>query len=331
MYEFAFPWLFVTLPLPLLVLWLVPAYRKSQDSVRVPFFQRVVNLTGQRPQKGAVILQRLLFQKIWVPASWLLLVVAMAKPLWIGDPIELTKSARDLMVSVDLSGSMGTQDFKLADGTEISRLAAVKQVLAEFAEQRQHDRLGMIVFGDSPYLQTPFTEDHATWLTLLQETEIGMAGQSTMFGDAIGLAIKLFDGSETDNRVLIMLTDGNDTGSKVPPIEAAKVAAHNNVTIYTIAVGNPEAVGEEAVELEVMKSVADITGGNAYQALDRAELEQVYQDISRLEPEMHETLSFRPRQSMHHYPVGIILVGYTAFFSLMTIQTLVRNRRAPLV
>ncbi len=326
MFEFAYPWMFVLLALPLLVRWLAPVYQESQDSIRVPFFQRLVALTGQAPKKGAVVLQRVLFQKLWVPITWVLLVVALAKPLWVGEPIEHTKSARDLMVAVDLSGSMETADFKAVDGEAISRLAAVKQVLAEFSEQREHDRLGLIVFGDSPYLQAPFTEDHRTWLTLLNETEIAMAGQSTMFGDAIGLAIKLFESSETENRVLIVLTDGNDTGSKVPPVEAAKVADSKQVTIYTIAVGNPNTAGEEALDLEVMQSIADITGGRSYQAMDRMQLQQIYKDIAELEPEEYETLSFRPRHSLHHYPVSIIIIGYLLFFILMTIRAQRENR-----
>ena len=326
MFEFANPWMFLALPVPLLVRWLVPAYQETQDSIRVPFFHRLVELTGQAPRKGAVILQRVFFQKVWVPITWVLLVTAMAEPLWVGEPIEHTKSARDLMVAVDLSGSMEIADFKAADGKEISRLEAVKQVLAEFAEQREHDRLGLIVFGDSPYLQVPFTEDHRTWLALLDETEIAMAGQSTMFGDAIGLAIKLFESSETENRVLIVLTDGNDTGSKVPPVEAAKVAESKNVTIYSIAIGNPDTVGEEALDLQVMQSIADITGGESYQALDREQLQQIYKDIAKLEPEEHETLSFRPRQSLHHYLLSIIIIGYLLFFTLMTLRVqLARN------
>lgn len=320
MFEFSYPWIFLLLPLPLLVRWLVPAYQESQDSIRVPFFQRLVELTGQKPKKGAVILQRVLFQKLWVPMSWMLVVCALAKPLWIGEPIEHTKSARDLMVAVDLSGSMEIADFKGDDGKQISRLDAVKQVLAEFAEQREHDRLGLIVFGDSPYLQAPFTDDHRTWLKLLDETEIAMAGQSTMFGDAIGLAIKLFEASNTESRVLIVLTDGNDTGSKVPPVEAAKVAESKNVTVYTIAIGDPETVGEEALDLEVMQSIAEITGGAFYQALDSAQLQQVYKDIAALEPEEYESLSFRPRQSLHHYPLSIIIIGYLLFFMLMTLR-----------
>ncbi len=327
MFEFASPWLFLLLPLPLLVYYFAPAYQESQDSIRVPFFQRLVTLTGEKPQKGAVVMRRVLFQKFWVPTSWVLLVSAMAQPLWVGDAIEHTRSARDLMIAVDISGSMEIADFSAADGRQISRLAAVKQVLGEFAEQRKHDRLGLIVFGDSAYLQAPFTEDHKTWLALLDESEIAMAGQSTMFGDAIGLAIKLFETSETENRVLIVLTDGNDTGSKVPPVEAAKVAAYKRVTIYTIAVGDPETVGDEALDLEAMKAVAEITGGASYHALDREQLEHIYQNIAQLEPETYNTLSFRPRQSLHHYPLAIIISGYILFFSAMTLSTQISRRR----
>ncbi len=325
MFEFAYPLLFLFLPLPLLVYWLSPVYQESQDSVRVPFFQRLVELTGQKPSKGAVVLQRVIFQKFWVPITWLLVITALARPEWIGEPIEQTKSARDLMVAVDLSGSMETKDFRTTDGVEISRLAAVKQVLAEFIDQREHDRLGLIVFGDSPYLQAPFTQDHAAWITLLNETEIAMAGQSTMFGDAIGLAIKLFEYSETDNRVLIVLTDGNDTGSKVPPIEAAKVAEHKGVTIYTIAIGNPETSGDEALDMGAMEAIADITGGGFYQALERVQLQKAYQDIARLEPEEFETLSYRPRYSLHHYPLAVVISGYLLFFVAMTLLSRFRK------
>ncbi len=326
MFEFVYPWMFALLPLPLLVVWLWPAYRESQDSVRVPFFQRLVSLTGQKPEKGAATLQRVWFQRIWVPLSWILLVLALAKPEWVGEAVEQNKSARDLMVAVDLSGSMEVKDFTAGDGSMISRLEAVKQVLAEFADQREHDRLGLIVFGDSPYLQAPFTDDHPAWIKLLNETQIGMAGQSTLFGDAIGLAIKLFESSKTESRVLIVLTDGNDTGSKVPPIEAAKVAADKAVTIYSIAIGDPLTQGEEALDLEVLSAIAEITGGGFYQALDRAQLEAAYGAIDSLEPALYQTLSYRPRISLHHYPLAILISGYLVFLMLMTFLSWRRSR-----
>ena len=123
---------------------------------------------------------------------------------------------------------------------------------------------------------------------------------------------------QTENRVLIVLTDGNDTGSKVPPIDAAKVAKQYDVVIYTIAIGDPKTVGEEALDIESLKRISEITGGAYYQALDRQQLANIYQKINALEPALFESLSYRPKQSLHHYTFAIVMVGYLLFFMLMT-------------
>jgi Ca-activated chloride channel family protein len=162
-------------------------------------------------------------------------------------------------------------------------------------------------------LQTPFTDDHLVWSQLLNQTEIGMAGQSTVFGDAIGLAIKLFRESESDNRVLIILTDGNDTGSTVPPVDAAKVAAANDIRIYSIAIGDPASVGEEALDLDTIRRVSQVTGGRDFEALDREQLRAAYQAIGEMEPELYESISFRPRQSLHWLPLALPVVLYLIY------------------
>ena len=320
MIELAHPLWLLLLPLPLLLRRL-PAFKHRRDSVKVPFFSRLVELSEESPQTGAVVLMRSSLQKILVVFTWLCLVLAAAKPEWVSAPIEQTRSARDLMVAVDLSGSMQATDFSTPDGQQLDRLQAVKLVLAELSRQRAGDRLGLIVFGSAPYLQAPFTEDHDTWRTLLEETEIGMAGQSTVFGDAIGLAIHLFEKSDTSNRVLIMLTDGNDTGSKVPPVEAAKVARSRDIRIYTIAIGDPTSVGEEELDITTLKRVAELTGGAYFQALDRAELARAYAAIGELEPELYESTSFRPRYSLHHIPVALVMLYYGIYHLASAITT----------
>lgn len=312
MLELAHPWALALLLLPLLMR-LLPAYREHRDSIRVPFFDKLVELSEQRPGSGAVIPQRDRTQRALVVFMWLCLVLGAAKPEWIGAPVEQQKSGRDLMLAVDLSGSMETMDFVLPKGDRVNRLDAVKEVLAELAKQRSSDRLGLIVFGSAAYLQAPFTDDHAVWQQLLAETGIGMAGQSTVFGDAIGLAIKLFRESDSDNRVLIMLTDGNDTGSTVPPVDAAKVAAAQGIRIYTIAVGDPAAAGEEALDIDTIARVSEVTGGQYFQALDQTQLQAAYQAIAGLEPRLYETVSFRPRQSLHWLPIGVALLLYTLY------------------
>jgi len=230
------------------------------------------------------------------------------------------------MIAVDLSGSMSAADFTLPDGSAINRLQAVKRVLADFVAQREHDRLGLVLFADAPYLQVPFSEDHNTWLSLLDEAEIGMAGQSTVFGDSIGLAIKLFNNSDAKNRTLIVLTDGNDTGSLVPPIEAARVAAANQIRIYIIAVGDPQTIGEEAMDMQTIRSVVELTGGQYFEALNNEELVRASNVINELEEDQFEVLSYRPRISLHYYPVMLVAILYLLFHSAMALQ-LIRQRR----
>lgn len=327
MIEFAHSDLFWLLLLPLLML-LLPAYKQRQASVRVPFFDRVAELSGQQKQQASLVRRRNTIQKLLVGLTWLALVTAAAKPEWVGEPVEQIKSGRDLMIAVDLSGSMSAADFTLPDGSAINRLQAVKRVLADFVAQRQHDRLGLLLFADAPYLQVPFSEDHNTWLSLLAEAEIGMAGQSTVFGDSIGLAIKLFNNSDAKNRTLIVLTDGNDTGSLVPPIEAARVAAANQIRIYIIAVGDPQTIGEEAMDMQTIRSVVELTGGQYFEALNSEELVRASNVINELEEDQFEVLSYRPRISLHYYPVMLVAILYLLFHSAMALRLIGQRRTA---
>lgn len=320
MIEFVYPACFILVLLPLLVFWFGAPYKEKKQSVYVPHFQSLVTVSGQTPQQGAVILARKRIQTVLLIISWCCLVTALAKPEIVGPVVTQEKSARDLMIAVDLSGSMSVTDFTTQSGEKVDRLTAVKTVLKEFAAGRQSDRLGLILFGDAPYLQSPFTSDLATWLNLLDEAQLGLAGQSTAFGDAIGLSIGAFKQAQTKNRVLIVLTDGNDTASKVPPIDAAKVAASEEIKIYTIAMGDPAAVGEEKVDTDVLKAIAEQSGGAFYQALDRVQLQQVYQQINQLEPELFDSQSFRPRTSIHHYPLIAFFLIYFMALGVVSVR-----------
>ena len=325
MFELTHAWALLLLPLPLLMR-LLPAYKETRDSVRVPFFNKLVQLSEETPQQGAQILQRDRAQRFLVGFMWLCLVLGATQPQWVGPPVEQQKSGRDLMIAVDLSGSMETSDFVAPNGQTMNRLQAVKNVLEDLAVERASDRLGLIVFGNAPFLQVPFTDDHQVWSQLLEETDIGMAGQSTVFGDAIGLAIKLFQESGSSNRVLIMLTDGNDTGSTVPPIDAAKVATAHDIRIYTIAIGDPRSVGEDALDMETIERVSRITGGKHFQALDQAALALAYKAIAELEPSLYETVSYRPRSSLHWLPIGLALFLYSVYHGISTWRTWRRMR-----
>lgn len=306
MLEFLNPLVLLLLPLPLLVQRFAPAMRSAEDVLRVPFFPRLQRLNEKLALPASTSTRKPWWELLWLYLCWACVLIALAEPIWLGDPVERRRSARDVLVAVDLSQSMQTQDFRSADGQALTRLAAVKSVLQSFVSAREHDRLGLILFGDGAYLQAPFTEDHHAWLTLLNEAQIGMAGQSTRFGDAIGLAIRIFSQSRNDNRVLLVLTDGNDTGSMVPPVEAARIAAHEGIRIYTIAVGDPETSGEQALDVETLQRIAELTEGAYYQALDNQRLITVSQQIAAMEPELFETLNYRPRQQLLQWPVMLL-------------------------
>ena len=325
--QWAMPWALLMLPLPLLMRQL-PPYREAQNAVRVPFFERLLEASEARRERGAMTPRRLRSQQLLVVLMWLALVLAAAKPQWVGDPIEQQRAGRDLMVAVDLSGSMETKDFTNQAGEQVDRLTAVKSVLARLANERPGDRLGLIVFGNQAFLQSPFTEDHRTWYTLLEETRIRMAGPSTSLGDAVGLAIKLFRDADTDKRVLLVLTDGNDTGSMVPPVDAARIAASERIKIYPIAIGDPSAVGEEAIDKKTLLRMAEVTGGQAFEALDRGQLDAIFKLLDDLEPSVFESVSFRPQVDLHWLPLAAVVLLYLVmrlFFGLARYQPATRR------
>lgn len=310
MIEFAQPWAALLLPIPIVVYYLAPPHRETLDALQVPYFEGLVAVSGKKPGAGASVLRRRRLQTVINSIAWCLLVAALAAPENVGPPVNVNKSARDLMLALDLSGSMEAKDISLDSDAPINRLTAAKAVLQDFAARRSGDRLGLIVFGNNAYLQSPFTDDLPTWSTLLDETEVAMAGQSTALGDAIGLAISLFQESATRNRVLVVLTDGNDTGSRVPPLDAAVIAAAEDVTIYTVAVGDPATIGEDALDLETLEDVAKSTGGATFQAQDGEALRDAYTRIDALEPAEYDTLSYRPRSRVFHWPLGAFALLY---------------------
>jgi len=308
MLQFAHPWLFALAPLPWFVAMFAPPFREKLVTVRVSFLDRVARLTGQTSTNAGSAPRRPLLQLFADTLVWLLLVAASARPQWIEEPIIFEQPMRDLLVAVDLSGSMDTVDFTNAAGDSVDRLSAVKEILSDFLGRRSDDRIGLIVFGSAAFVQVPFTDDTAVVQQLLDETAVGMAGPRTMFGDAIGLAITLFERSELEDRVLIIATDGNDTGSQVPPARAAEIARDQEIVIYTIGIGDPEAAGEEALDEVALRAVATTTGGRYFHAAERAHLVEVYNEIDRLAPRKVDTLSYRPQRDLFHWPLGAALL-----------------------
>jgi Ca-activated chloride channel homolog len=327
MLAFADPWFALMLPLPGLVFWLLPPREENRRAVRVPFFGLLVSLTGQQPRAGVVIGRRGLWRTASLMACWLLALGALMRPQWIEPPLHRDKPARDLLLLVDLSGSMDTQDFTDASGRKVSRLVAVKQVLDEFLARRQGDRVGVVVFGNSAFTLVPFTTDLKLARELVQEMQVGMAGPRTALGDAIGLGVTLFARATVPARTMIALTDGNDTGSQVPPAEAARVAHDHKIVIHTVAVGDPTAAGEDKLDEAALKDVADTTGGGFYRALDRTELAGIYRRLDEIETRKVDTISFQPRAELFWLPLlgMVVLSMLSQALMLAPMRTLFRS------
>ena len=330
MISFAWPWLLLLLPLPLILWRVIPAAEVKQDAaLRVPFLE---DFTDAEASKRAYRRSRWRFW-LAVPA-WLLLVIAGARPQWLGEAIQLPLSGRDLMLAVDLSGSMQEQDF-IIGGERVDRLTATKWVAGDFIERRIGDRIGLILFGDRAYLQTPLTFDRKTVKTLLDEAAIGLAGKQTAIGDAIGLAIKRLKDEANQSRVLILLTDGANTAGEIEPEKAAELASRIGLKIYTIGIGADRMTvrslfGSQVINPSrdlnepVLKAIADSTGGRYFRAKNSEELAQIYQLLDQLEPVEKESQLFRPIKALYPWPLAIALL----LASLVLAIPLVREHRS---
>jgi Ca-activated chloride channel family protein len=326
--QFDWPLVFLLLPLPVAVYWLWPRARREEAALRVPFYADLQHLSGGQKRggrrgKGHLALLSLI---------WLSTVTAAAGPQWIGDPIRLPTSGRDLLLAVDLSGSMETADMVL-NGRQVNRITVIKAVVGDFVQRRQSDRLGLILFGTQAYLQAPLTFDRNTVNTLLQEARLGFAGEKTAIGDAIGLATKRLLERPEDSRVVILLTDGANTAGAIDPLQAAKLASQAGVKIYTIGLGADELVvpgifgnsfGARRVnpsidlDEQTLQAIADQTGGRYFRARDVQELANIYGELDLLEPAEQEAESFHPTEALFYWPLGLafLLSGLIAITQL---------------
>jgi len=250
----------------------------------------------------------------------------LAKPLYIGEPLSKEISQREVLISVDLSGSMSTKDFKDKNGTDIDRLEAVKMVLANFFKARKGEKIGLILFGNAAFVQAPFTQDLNALEHLLSELSIGMAGPQTAIGDSIGLAVKMFQDSNVTDRMLILMSDGDDTGSKVPPLTAAKLAQKNGVSIFPIAIGDPQNAGEHPIDTDTLQEIAKMTGGKFYYAWNSDELSDIYIQIDKLKPKEVKEITHRPKFDLFLYPLLGILFLLLGYGLLLFVQS-VKERR----
>jgi Ca-activated chloride channel family protein len=312
MFSFQWPWVFIAIFIPFVIYRFSKGVKHQQSALKVPFYGQLDNIEQQgneRLNKKHLSLLSLL---------WCLLVLAAAKPVWLGEPQPMMNSPRDLMLAVDISGSMETQDMQLGSD-RVDRLTGIKVVLDGFIKRRNQDRMGLILFADNAYIQTPLTMDHRTLATFLNQSQIGFAGQKTAIGDAIGLALKRMQKSPEKSRVLILLTDGANTAGTVTPLDAAKVAAKHGLKIYTLGFGADEMIvnsffGQKRVnpsadlDEDTLREIATLTGGKYFRARSIEELVGIYQLLDELEPQPQSSKVIVPRQSLFYWPLASALL-----------------------
>lgn len=317
----AWPWAFAALPVPLLLrrLWR-PAGDSAHDALRIPFYEALAALAppGMRVREsngGRVAALGLV---------WLLIVIAAARPQYLGDAADIPVTGRDLMLAVDISGSMEVPDL-VTEEQPVSRLQVVQEVAGQFIARRAGDRVGLILFGKRAYLQTPLTFDRATTRAMLEEAEIGLAGRETAIGDAIGVAVKHLRELPQDSRVLVLLTDGANTAGEITPMQGADLAKRFNVRIYTIGVGadvmdiggafgssvfnraiQPRRINPSVdLDEKLLEYIAQTTGGRYFRARDRDGLQQIYRELDALEPHAREDEVARPVTELYYWPLGL--------------------------
>lgn len=322
---FAWPWWLLALPLPWLARWLLPAARDGSAALKVPFGERLdaVAAVGGHGLRG-----RGPGWLMWT--AWILLCIAAARPQQLGDAVQPPQVGRDLMLALDLSGSMREPDMELG-GQPVDRLTAAKAVLSDFLDRRVGDRVGLLVFGRRAYALAPLTLDRATVRDQLADSVVGLAGQETAIGDAIALAVKRLRTQPAEQRVLILLTDGVNTAGAIEPKKAAELAQAEQVRVHTIAFGGDGALSVFGIKLPMpgagddidettLRAVAKQTGGRFFRARDTAELAGIYAEIDRLEPIQRPGQAVRPRIERYAWPLA-------AAFALALLAFALQGRR----
>jgi Ca-activated chloride channel family protein len=330
MLSLVWPWALALAPLPFVYRWLRKPSETKIQALRAPLLAAAAG--DQGTLKATTWYNRVLLFLLTV--CWLCTLLAVAQPVYVGEPVVLPANGRDILIAVDISGSMERDDMVIG-GKQVNRLVAVKAVVGDFVIKRTGDRLGLILFGEKAYLQTPLTFDRETMQTLLLEAQIGFAGNGTAIGDAIGLGVKRLQDRPKDHRVLILMTDGSSNAGELNPTEAADLARRAQVKIYTIGIGaerqesrglfgrnviNPSADLDEKTLIDI----ASATGGIYFRARDPKELTGIYEQLNQLEPIEQNSETIRPIASLFHWPLGVSFILSLAIAAA-------RSRRGSLV
>ena len=315
MLEFSWPWVFLALPLPLAIYWLVPRAPRQDAALRVPFYRQLVQLHTDASHNYTKNLLTLIACSL----IWVLVVIAGSRPQWVGEPIQIPTTGRDMMLTLDMSGSMEARDMFL-NNTQLSRFQVMKAVISDFVEKRTGDRLGLTLFAAHAYMLTPMTYDLNTVATMVAELEIGMIDESaTAIGDAIGLSIKNLRQQPENNRILILLTDGINNAGELTPLQAAQLARTEGIKMHIVGIasdqfgqrsmfGNRPGGLVSEIDDEAMQEAASMTGGLYFRARTLEDMIEIYDELDQMEPIEQDEQTYRPVTQLFHWPLGAALL-----------------------
>ncbi len=306
--EFSWPWIFLLLPLPLLL--------KQRRQGQVPTAIKVPPLLAEALDETDAS-QRHVFSldtmAMW--CAWLALLISLGQPWRPGDTVVQPVSGRALALAVDLSGSMERKDFTL-DGRTSDRLSVVKSVAGQFIDARGGDRISLVLFGREAFIASPLSFDLKAIGTILDSAGIGMAGRSTAIGDALGLAIKTLRDDPSPSKAILLLSDGTNNSGSAEPESAAAFARELGIRIHSIAMGSEDgdvprsgyATANSADLDEItLNAIADASGGSFFRARNSTELKEVYQEIDQLERTESDAPPVVLQQDLRHWPLLILL------------------------
>lgn len=311
-FEIAYKWVFLLLPLPLLAYWLLPVLRRRRTALIAPFFERAVNIAGGRPRRNSWVSARNFWMWLVMGLCWTCLLAAASSPRLVSQPGKKPKTVRSFLIAADISFSMAETDW-VVRGSRTSRWDAVKSLMKDFVLKRKSDQIALVVFGSNAYLQAPLTTDLPMISWLLDETEVGMAGQMTNIGDAIAFSMKILKADTIAQKVMFLLTDGVDTGTDILPLDAARAAAKDSVVIYTMGIGTTDRGSGYDLDEKTLKGIAMATGGQYFNAMNEQELAKVYETLDRLAPVTYEEEHYKPVTLLYYYPLALAALLALAF------------------
>jgi len=313
-FEIAHLWIFWLAPLPVLIYWLIPPFRMKSAALIIPDFTRAQQYTNQKPRATAMIRRRNVFIWMGLTLVWISLLASLASPQLVGEPEMKVKTSRNFLIVADISFSMAQKDWDL-EGQKVRRWDAVKDVIHDFIDKREGDRMGLIFFGSSAYIQAPFTPDLDIVDQMLEEADVGMAGQMTNIGKAIVKGIDMFDRDTIESKVMLVITDGVDAGTDVLPLDAADLAQKDSILIYTIGIGNPGTSGSDLDE-KTLQEISSMTNAQYFRGSDTERLEEIYQELDKLEPIEYEQEEYVPRTLLYYYPL-VLAIGLSIIMMLI--------------